>query len=325
MAQDSPADPESGFEDDGGSAAPAAALAHPPPPPTDDGDTAERADGTEDAEDHRSQLDAAPAARVRRSRSARLDGQHRAPGPTAPVPARGGRGRGRGTLQHAARVAKALRRQPLPPAPPKRRAPSAAAHASPDAEAGWSRPDIGAEWFLADDDEEDETEACGAGLAGILPPPAFAALPSASAAAPASAARKKAKNQATAVDITGGSPPAPAPPSVSAATSRLGLFRAQHEHVKPPFADVRPRTQAERNAITAADVTAVFCPLRRSEITRPRIPADDLAATAAIKAHRTLTAYNWPTDSIDRELFCIITGARCSSDRACRHSRSGSS
>ncbi len=43
-----------------------------------------------------------------------------------------------------------------------------------------------------------------------------------------------------------------------------------------------------------------------AEITRPRTPADDLAAVAAIKAHRTLTAYNWLTDSIEREPHYIV-------------------
>jgi hypothetical protein len=68
----------------------------------------------------------------------------------------------------------------------------------------------------------------------------------------------------------------------------------------------RPPAHIRRTiAITADDIQAVFCSLRRAEIAAAT-PADAPAAVAAIKAHRTLTAYNWPTDSIERELHYIV-------------------
>jgi hypothetical protein len=58
------------------------------------------------------------------------------------------------------------------------------------------------------------------------------------------------------------------------ATGPIGLFRAQHEAVLHGFANIRPRTTAERNTITAAAIYYTFCALLLDDVTRPRTRAE---------------------------------------------------
>jgi hypothetical protein len=242
------------------------------------------------------------------------------------IPPRRARGRGRGQARPD-RPARRPRRPSPPPPPP------AADDAAEKEDDSWTRSSTENNWFDADSDEDQEESLPDGGpISRIRPPSAFSILPAAAPAPSSGAARKRVKftNKTKPYSAAPGPTAGPSPPAPAAAASRIGLFRALHEHVKPAFADVRPRTAEERNAITADDIKAVFCSLRRAEITRPSTPANDLAAVAAIKAQRTLTAYNWPTDSVDRELHGIVYGSQvvwlplCAAAR-CPRSRSASS
>ena len=118
---------------------------------------------------------------------------------------------------------------------------------------------------------------------------------------------------ATPAAALGAPPPPPHPPTAAGplpAAGANGHFRALHEVATASFTSVRPRTAAERNSITAEHIAHVFCSLRRAVVTRPRSAADDAAALVALKAHKAMAAFGWPTDGLDREAHCILWGCQ---------------
>ena len=96
----------------------------------------------------------------------------------------------------------------------------------------------------------------------------------------------------------------------SSSVAGIGLFRALHETIQPGFAGVRRRTASELNAITMPDLQAVFDPLRCKEIKRARLPADALAAVAALKTNKLLKDAQWAVEDLEGSTHGIHYGCQ---------------
>jgi hypothetical protein len=88
----------------------------------------------------------------------------------------------------------------------------------------------------------------------------------------------------------------------------VGLFRAIRE-LDPAGPSLERSPTAEKlRAVPIEALRLLFCDHRVAEITRPREPADDVKAAAAVKAGKTLTDAGWSISASDREALGILYG-----------------
>jgi hypothetical protein len=102
--------------------------------------------------------------------------------------------------------------------------------------------------------------------------------------------------------------PSAPPLGVALAPGHVGLFRAIRE-LDPAGPNLeRAPTAEELRAVPIEALRLLFCDHRVAEITRPRDPADDVKAAAAVKAGKTLTDAGWSISASDREALGILYG-----------------